>query len=74
MTETIYPVEERSTLYGTELRNRNRLDWLYWAKENVEKTPFTVNEIDSLIKMMNSTDSDNIELAIELLKQKVKEE
>lgn len=74
MTKTIYPVEERSTLYGTELRNRNRLDWLYWAQENVKKTPFTKNEIDSLIKMMTSTDNDNVELALELLKQKVKEE
>ena len=69
MTETIYPVEERSTLYGTELRNRNRLDWLYWAKENIEKTSFAENEIDSLIKMMTSSDIDNIELAIELIKQ-----
>lgn len=69
MTEAIYPVEERSTLYGTELRNRNRLDWLYWAKENIEKTSFAENEIDSLIKMTTSSDIDNIELAIELIKQ-----
>jgi hypothetical protein len=62
-------MEERSTLYKRELDVRNTIDWIDWLIENVEKTSLELEQLSTLKSMISSKDPDNIDLAIELIKQ-----
>lgn len=63
-------MEERSTLYKTKLVVRNTIDWIEWAIENIEKTSFELEQLNTLKSMVSSKDPDNINLAVELIKNK----